>query len=349
MRELAAISVLGGLLLTSTPGSFGQAAPTSFTVEEYANAVHQYLRGDFIRAGHELYGVRLEEVQQASDDYRRGWLTDSQLKAAALLHTQLAFLSDELESFHLETARVLLGQIRDDSRRQSFLKRWYLVVGYHYHSELRLTDADLVFETANQSFPDDTDLLLARGSLMECSAWMLGDESVLGFAQMAFDHLILKDPNHAEARLRLGHISLLRGQMLKKEVNRPEKSPKSRMHEGAYREINWVLKHTDDPELAFIANLLLGDIYKDRGQLTGAIVSYGAAAEIDPSCQAAAVALSLALRLNRENEASRGVMRYFLYKAANNPVEHDGWWRFLLGRSLLFESILRQMQKEMRR
>jgi tetratricopeptide (TPR) repeat protein len=350
MRRKTTISVLIGWLLVSIPGSYGQPTSTSFTVEDYADVVHHYLRGDSIRAGHRLYQVPREQVQEASKDYRQGWLTESQLKAAALLHTHLALSAGQLESFNLETARAFLRRIEDDSRRKSFLKQWYLAVGYTYYSTLRLSDADVCFQAAVQSFPDDSDLLLAQGSLIECSAWMLGDETALGVARQAFDRLIRKDSNHAEARLRLGHIMLLWGQMQQKASKRPgpEKSPRRKMHREAYQEINRVLERTNEGELLLVANLLLGDIYKDRGEVSRAIESYRAAAEIDPYCQAASVALSHALRLNGGREASREVMRHFLKVTARDPVELDGWWRFLLGRSLLAETILKQMGEEMR-
>ncbi len=116
--------------------------------------------------------------------------------------------------------------------------------------------------------------------------------------------------------------------------------------EEALRELKRSLEYTTNPKIRFVAQLLIGHVCTQLGRLPEAIQSFRTALEIDPHCQAAAVALSHALHRAGDRPGSREVLREFLIRGGNLPREPDRWIRYLYGSTELLDSTMRETRKE---
>jgi hypothetical protein len=116
--------------------------------------------------------------------------------------------------------------------------------------------------------------------------------------------------------------------------------------EEAIRELRWSVERTAEPEGRFVAHMLLGESCSRLGRIQEAARSYQAALEIDPYCQAAAVALSHALHQAGDQAGSREVIRRFLLPEEGRPREPDRWMRFLFGEPELLALTMGEIRKE---
>ncbi len=60
---------------------------------------------------------------------------DADLKAAAILHTEVAVAMGIVERAHLKAALDCLEQIEDESHRRNLERLHYLAVAYHFRIE----------------------------------------------------------------------------------------------------------------------------------------------------------------------------------------------------------------------
>lgn len=335
MKRAFCLIWIGIFALIASAGLSGSEA-MDFTVEEYAELVHRYLQGDYLGAGSALSKVGVEQVLEAADDYMTRWLIDPQIKAAALIHTEVALSTGGPElTLHIETARKWI-QMLEESGRQSFERRWYLVLGYGYQTELRLWEAVPVLETALKVFPDDVEIRKAYATLSETAGWIRDDSKLLEDARKQY-HIILEiESDDAEVHVRLGRVLTLLGRS-----------------DEAMAALSRGIEGTDDPELRLAAFLILGDLYRDRGELPEAIQFYRQALETDPNCQSAAVSLAYGLHKAGEAAGSYRVMEQFLAaRESSHNYERgygsqlDLWWRYLLGNSDQFGVLLRELRSE---
>ena len=184
-------------------------------------------------------------------------------------------------------------------------------------------------EKARALFPDDLALAIEAGSAYEVAGW-LGSEKAVALAEDTFRSVLEREPDHAEAHLRLGRVLELSG--------KPEQS---------IEELEKSLSLTDDVRLLLPGNLLLGDLYEERGDSTRAIRHFEAAVAADPLCQPAAMALGFALRRSGRPERARQIVESFFAEGAV-PVERDGWWRYLKGDPDTLAAQFRDLRDEVR-
>ena len=210
-------------------------------LQVYLRIVDRYRSGSLMTAASELRSLgpirvdravdllrfRIERV--APDDELR-----NQLRAAALLHTELAvngsieMLSDR--SWHLTTAKRLVDlqsrAARPDvatSESRSFARRWALVVAWYRHGTLDLHGLQADIADLTGRFPNDPDVVLLSGSFAETLAWprlpaaatavpaslqrAFHDRSArLKDARSAYERALQLAPGLDEARLRLAHV-----------------------------------------------------------------------------------------------------------------------------------------------
>ena len=225
----------------------------------------------------------------------------------------------------MEAAERYLEDVED----ASFVRAWRLLMGRHFQRLMRPWNAIHHLEAALVLFPEDTELEMHAGMAYELAAW-IGSEKMVGRAEETFRRVLEREPDHAEAHLRLGHVLEMAGDPA-----------------GAVAALEKSLALTDAASVRLPANLLLGDIFEGRGDLGRAIRFFEDAAAADPYCQPAAVALAHALHRSRNTVRAREVMRAFLARTSSTS-EPDGWWRYLRGDVRRVDSLLHELRDEVR-
>jgi tetratricopeptide (TPR) repeat protein len=224
-----------------------------------------------------------------------------------------------------------LKHIEDDRRREDLDRNWNLAMAYYFQSRQQfLVAVPFLMELARR-FPDDREVRLAYGSVCE-AAGLLNDEfrDHLDIAEEQYRWLLASVPDHLEARVRLAHVLKLLGQ-----------------YDESADLLEDVSSQATDLAYVFVANLLLGDIYKARGNLQRAIDFYRTALQIDRGSQVAVVAASHAYHQARRLEKSTALLNDLLSSGRCN--ESDTWWRYLSGHSNQFESLLFQLREKLER
>jgi tetratricopeptide (TPR) repeat protein len=296
-------------------------------VAEYSELVSQYQNGRFDTVADAMSRVPRASIPGAAKAYRMGSRRDSDLKAAAILHTEVAVAMGIVDRAHLKAAREYLEEIEDESHRRIVKRLHYLAVAYHLRRSPESFGAISILEDALGAFPRDIELRLAVASVYEMVGW-LGSRQYLEQAEGLFRGVVEEEPSHAEAHLRLGRVLQLKGE-----------------REDAIRELKRSLECSDDLETGFIAHMLLGGLYCGRGQLTEAVRSYRAALGIDPACQSCTIALSYTLEQIGDPEGSHQVIAELLGRSLELSEKTDRWRSFVRGDSEKVESVLAQLRE----
>jgi len=251
------------------------------------------------------------------------------------------------ELFHLSFAARLLGKALDDD----FRRRWYLTAGLRCLFRVDLGVARAYLEEGLELFEDDPSLLVALGASYEVEAWrqrlvvraLEAYGPAWALAQLRqkadqrrrwseagelYERALVQDPEHAEARLRLGRVELLR----------------DRTDQGLAM-LRWVTEHAKEPDLVYLAHLFIGRELKQSGDLDGALASYRGALDADSLGQAAYVATSHALRMSGKPAAAAEVLERGLATRRRELIR-DSWWRYPEGRLDQASGLLVQLHDE---
>jgi tetratricopeptide (TPR) repeat protein len=208
----------------------------------------------------------------------------ARLRVAALIHIEAAFgLADRNARQairHLTIARSDLDTLADRGRDGFVRDCWVLVIAF-YQGRLELVRAHELWQVAHKSAGDSPELWLAAG-VTEEMAWTMvhGDEyegviaGSLKEAESAYRKALAAEPNLVEARLRLGRVLTLRGDI-----------------DGALRELD-ALRSTDDSGFRYLAHLFAGDALERSGRAPAAERRYIAAFAALPEGQSARLALA---------------------------------------------------------
>ena len=81
--------------------------------QQYSEWLHQYRSGRYLASATALSASDLDAVLGANQLYREMPLRESQVKSAALLHTEAAIVLGQAGSTHLNMAFDYLAQLRD--------------------------------------------------------------------------------------------------------------------------------------------------------------------------------------------------------------------------------------------
>ena len=340
---------MGTTLLTYTTLLFVATAPPAtrsqvevLTVSEYTALVDAFEETRSAKTTERLVEFSHETIRKASEDYKRSILASHQdrgerrlalrLKRAALLHTEASLLlrTEESAFLHMDIAKGFIQGIENDRERRALIKTWCLAMGYYFQFQVMASLASLPFETALQLDNNDVQILLALGRVSETSGWMRKSSEQLERAEMRYRGIMEIEPSNETAQIGLAHVLVLKDR-----------------HDEALQLVEPLEGKMAESHLDVVSLLILGDIYKSQDQLTKAIRSYRKAVHIDPSCQAAVVALSHALYRNRDVDGARNVMREFLSNRATS--ETDSWWIYLKGDRGRSVGFLENMRKELGR
>ena len=253
------------------------------------------------------------------------------LRAAILLHTELSAynawgLTTETRAHHLKVAEGLVELIPGEI---VFNRDWFLTVAYIYHGS-NLSVSLHYLKEAGRRFPDDAEIHLASGVTYETAAALDKDRSKIDQAGTFYRRAIKADPDLAEAHLRLGKVLQERG------GNRAEE---------ASRELEWVVEHSSDPYLLYLANLFLGDLHKREKRFDRAVECYRGAVESEPRWQTAHISLSYALRATGDRAAAREVMQKALRLPVHDTDYVDGYRLYALGQLNRVPQMLNELRR----
>jgi len=265
------------------------------------------------------------------------------LRAAAMLHTDMAWpgraAATNVVQLHVarslvDAARLLPGEA------DAFARRWRLAVTLEAFAR---TDGALAFGLARdglEEFPGDPDLLLALGTLLESLATpspggpaaLEGadvDRGRLSDAARILEAAAAAADDPSESLVRLGRIEAILGQ-----------------HEAAAT-LARAAESASDPGVACLAHLYLGSLHESRQDLDEAAREYREALSSVPASQAAAVALSHALRASGDERGARRALEAALRAPARSP-DADPWWSYPWGHSAEAERMLAELREAAR-
>lgn len=311
----------------------------------YVDVVESYRReGERRGAVGELIGWPRESVREAVRGLDPRSATPRWRLAAMLLHGDVGMLARQrgdvdLGAFHFQVG-LTLAEAPFDGESERRARRWLLAIGLFEASEGAAGDATAFLDGALGRFPDDPQLLLARGQIEELLAtprfrgWAPSRTSGAGGrrhteegmrqsseirarlseAETLYRRALAADPSLLEARLHLGRVQHVRGRI-----------------DEAQESLEAVLASArSETYLAYMANLLLGGLLESAGELERAAARYRDAIDADPQSEVAVLALAhITRRLGQRREAAEMVEALLSRRATRGHT--DGWWAFRMG------------------
>jgi len=316
----------------------GYLGPTN-----YALLVDAYRQDRRIGAVREMRDESLEALEQFVKRLQkipRDVRASLCLRAAALLHTEVAMLaSDERDfraaGFHFGLARSLAELVEPGFRRD-----WFLTVALFHQglifmgvSEFGFREATRYFEEALREFAHDPELLLAAGALWEWSGSLRGGEKAhLKKAEKLYERALRADPSLTEAKLRYSNVLEKRGRF--EEAAAPLEEI---LAEPADRDA--------DPHIIYRAHMTLGNLLERQGRPKEAAAHYRAATELLPTWQVGYLALSHALHTAGARTASREALEEALARHSSDESV-VGWWSYEIGLSDRVKPLLLSLRQE---
>lgn len=261
------------------------------------------------------------------------------MNAAALLETEAGFQKGELTELAtrlshadlwLDRARRQLAAARENTRPQDeFRCQWVNTLGRRAIWNGHIGIADRTLLDCLIQFPDDVQLNLTQGLVQETAAFSVDRVAVASLqpnrletallvpsaqrtdalvtARLAFERVIARDQNSAEAHLRLAHVLI----GLNDDRRAIPHLEQARMLEGV-------------PAYRYLAAIMLGDVRRRAGDVAGAIELYRSARALMPNTQSAYIAQAHALRMVDRADDATAVLRDML----NRTTHEDDPWVF---------------------
>ncbi len=279
-----------GTPLTKRTTTFGTGVeskvmePTLYGLPAYRDILTTYTDGQYEIARQQLAEWPVEEAEGAIKEWKETRIDDHSLLNAALLHTETVFFPKEGMTEHaieqqLRLSEALIGATEDHSLRRSFYRDWLLGLAYYFQSANLSRGMDYLKKGA-KVYPDDAQILLSQGVARECMAALHDNEEGYVDAEELYRAALEIDLELEEAHLRLGSILAEYGADYEQE---------------ALVELNWVVDHSEDIYLLYLAHLFIGDVHRSGGQLEEAVEAYRAALNTHPEWRTAHVSLGQVL------------------------------------------------------
>lgn len=231
---------------------------------------------------------------------------------------------------HWLYARLLARELRAPSN-DPFLAAWYRATAAWFEANYLLGYAEPHLVEAGKLFPRDAWLQLYRGALYEALAapryqniarsgpYLPREGRTLALpgtqlrrAEGYFRSALALDPHFVEARLRLGHVLLERGQL-----------DEARLH---FRQ---VLLATRDQVVTYLANLFAGAACDALDRRTEAASALERATTIAPTAQTPLLALSKLARRVGDRRAALVALERLASLPADPAQRVDPWWNYL--------------------
>jgi tetratricopeptide (TPR) repeat protein len=284
------------------------------------------------------------------------------LRAAVMMHLDLDE-AERPEALGTEQPRRCPGKQAEIAARyagllawpeetRSFARRFFAALAHGCQWDACLVQAQRWAREGLKLFPRDPELLLAAGSALEESAtvWTGGStvenpamsprfreeahaaalERVARYRQARsfFQDALASDDGLTPARVRLGRVLWRLGE-----------------REAAQAALEKAVERSAEPPLLSLAHLFLGRVHEDAGRLEQAVEHYRLSLALEPSAQAAAVALSHALRRVGEGEEAREVLRRALAHAGRR-AGRDAYRDYLVSDAVHFRDELAALRQE---
>ncbi len=235
---------------------------------------------------------------------------------------------------------------------KEFARRFFVALAHSCQWDACLLEAQRWAREGLKLFPRDAELLLAVGSALEESAtvWAGGavvvnpalpprlDEAARASAteraaryrqaRSLYEDAIASDGGLTLARVRLGRVLWRLGD-----------------GERGRAALEKAVERATDPPLQYLAHLFLGRVHEDSGRLDQAVEHYRLALGHEPEAQAAAVALSHALRRAGAAEEARDVLWRALGHAGRR-AHRDPYWDYLVAEAVPFREELAALRDE---
>lgn len=298
----------------------------------------------------------------------RTWATLAH--GAALLHLETGRTMLDSEAYkadrgveHLGIARHLmdwsywdgiqltLKSSKDEESHKRLRRGVYLAIAYILQNHVQLQAVKDHLKTARQQFPDDAEVLLASGSAEELSADIAiirqmqppaGQRLVEGWrrvlrnaglsnAETFYRAAVARDPQLAEAHLRLGRVLHQRGKLAE-----------ARLSLETARDLNPV------SELGYLTALFLARLTEDEGHAASAFAQYQEIVKTWPDCHASHVALSRMYEARGDRQAALGALSPLWHDLKDRACPVDPWWAYLYGQAWRLGPLVISLRDEVR-
>jgi tetratricopeptide (TPR) repeat protein len=223
---------------------------------------------------------------------------------------------------HALIARRYAATLARNPATQDFARRFFLAMALLWQHRACFEHAVAAAQAGLELFPRDAELLLTAGCTLEERAFLTRASAVgngpnalpqewLKEARRTLTDAVAADPDLVLARIRLGRVLWRLGQQ----------APAQQALEAA-------VTSARNPSDRYLAHLFLGRIHEDARRLDQALAEYRRAVDVYPGGQSAAVALSHALQLAGEPEASRQALAHGVLDGQEAP---DAYSEYLAG------------------
>ncbi len=322
------------------------------SLERYRTLIHRYRDGDFKWTVDELSDATVGTVEYLSDQLPKLakeqnqlspelTLSDEDLQAAVLLHTQVAiWKSNERDTEMLEVHWAAAQNICDHVGDPRFRRKWLLARGYFYQTRLEEKPAVAVLESALREFPEDAEILLSLGTVYESLGEFLGRRSFepIPTPPLSTDQEhALKNRRFFEAgsRKRLDRAERCYRRALEAEsdfVNAHLRLGRVQYHLGkndeALRNLGWVIDNASESQHVGLAHLFAGRVCEQDERVEEAVEHYRAAVKARKDWQLAYIALSNSLDRSGNLDESREVLKQALQLPMDPRNPKGGLWDY---------------------
>jgi tetratricopeptide (TPR) repeat protein len=272
---------------------------------------------------------------------------DGCIQAASLFEAELAMALAassrwEAADAHFDSSWKVSFLIYDLARRNRFQRDWLLAAGL-FLQQLLFRDAvvdeaywraDRFFHNAVRRYPEDPEILLAAGALLEWSGTLRsGDRSHLKEAEALYARARALTPDDPLLLLRHGVV-----------LEKLERAAESKA------DLERVLELGAEEDVLYRARMTLGKIAELAGRFSETIAHYEAASTLIPRWQAAYVALAEVHHAAGSHERAREMLGVAFSKERERDEEAPGgFWSYELGLALRVEPLLARMRHEVRK
>jgi tetratricopeptide (TPR) repeat protein len=282
-------ALIAGMLLCPGTTAWPQSPSGS-----YGEAIDLFRAGQDDLAVKKLAAVTTYEMQQereilfaafASKQREVSERAAATMRAAVLVHTERAFAAiarDNQKEFRdqLAVAESYIDKLVAADHRSPFARTWRVLVLAFFHEGRMVLAATQFARRAHDAGGDSAEFLLALGVTEEMAWWIHHEEDVdpgmrgdLKDAEKHYRQALILAPDLVEARVRLGHVLLLRDDA-----------------EGM--KILAQVGESADPSDRYLASLFEAEALEKRGDLPEAERRYAAAVSLIPTAQSAYLALA---------------------------------------------------------
>jgi tetratricopeptide (TPR) repeat protein len=349
--ELALILLAGGLVPTDACELRvgGRQEPSA-----YLDAVRLYRDHHRDLAMRSLAGLDsgevdrlVERIDSLREKFQQGAIDafvpdDVCFEAASLLEAELGMSLVETSRWdeadaHFDAGWRVSFLVDSPNEQRRFQRDWLLAVGLFHQERIFMgADPQPVFERADRflrnatrRYPEDFEVLLAAGALLEFAGSLAeGNRDHLKEAEVLYAQALRIRPDDPEALVRHGWALKKLGKI--KDAEAP---------------LRRALELAPEAILIYRARMALGGLAESSGRLDEAATEYEAATEVEPDFQVAYLAWSEVLHRKGAHARAREILAAAIGDRSSE-AGNDSWWEYELGLVRLGEPLLRRMREE---